>query len=325
MNMQNQERGRLAGLPSMRDVLDAAARIRSHATRTPVLTSSTLDATFGGQLFFKCENFQKAGAFKFRGACNAVFSLSEDDAEPGVATHSSGNHGAALALAAKLRGIPCRVVMPRNAPGVKKAAVSGYGAGIDYCAPTLEAREAMLEDVVARTNATVVHPYDDFLVIAGQGTVALELLDAVPDLDLVLTPIGGGGLTAGTALTVKSRAPGTRMVAVEPAGADDACRSFRSGERLPSVAPKTIADGLLTSLGVRNFALIQRLVDDIVTVGEAAIVGAMRLVWERMKIVVEPSAAVPLAALVENRIDARGLRVGIVLSGGNIDLDRLPW
>lgn len=306
-------------------MLDAAARIRSHATRPPVFTSSALDAMFGAQLFFKCENFQKAGAFKFRGACNAVFSLSEDDARHGVATHSSGNHGAALALAAKLRGIPCRVVMPRNAPGVKKAAVSGYGAGIDFCAPTLQAREAMLEDVVARTSATVVHPYDDSLVIAGQGTAALELLDAVPALDLVLTPIGGGGLASGTALTVKSRSPGTRMVAVEPAGADDACRSFRSGERLPSVAPKTIADGLLTSLGVRNFALIQRLVDDIVTVGEAAIVGAMRLVWERMKIVVEPSAAVPLAALVENRIDARGLRVGIVLSGGNIDLDRLPW
>lgn len=312
-------------LPSMKHVLDAAARIQGYAVRTPVLTSSTLDGMFGARLFFKCENFQKAGAFKFRGACNAVFSLADGDAERGVATHSSGNHGAALALAARLRGIPCRVVMPSNAPDVKKAAVSGYGAGIDYCAPTLKAREAMLEHVVASTNATVVHPYDDSLVIAGQGTVALELLDAVPDIDVVLTPIGGGGLTSGTALVVKSRAPGTRMVAVEPAGADDAYCSFRSGERLPSVEPKTIADGLLTSLGVRNFALIQRLVDDIVTVGEAAIVRAMRLVWERMKIVVEPSAAVPLAALVENRIDVRGMRVGIVLSGGNVDLDRLPW
>ena len=312
-------------LPSVKHVLDAAARIQGYAIRTPILTSSTLDGMFGTRLFFKCENFQKAGAFKFRGACNAVFSLGQSDAKSGVATHSSGNHAAALALAAKLRGIPCRVVMPCNAPGVKKAAVSGYGAGIDFCAPTLEAREAMLEDVVARTSATVVHPYDDSLVIAGQGTAALELLDAVPDLDLVLTPIGGGGLTSGTALTVKSRAPGTRVVAVEPEGADDAYRSFRSGERMPSVAPKTIADGLLTSLGVRNFALIQRLVDDIVTVGEAGIVRAMRLVWERMKIVVEPSAAVPLAALVVNRIDARGLRIGIVLSGGNVDLDRLPW
>lgn len=323
--MENPRRGGPEELPSIQDVIDAAARIRGLASRTPVFTSSTLDGMFRARLFFKCENFQKAGAFKFRGACNAVFSLAEGDAVRGVATHSSGNHGAALALAARLRGIPCRVVMPRNAPDVKKAAVEGYGAGIDYCAPTLEAREAMLENIVARTSAAVVHPYDDALVIAGQGTAALELIDAVPDLDLVLTPIGGGGLTAGTALAVKSHAPGARMVAVEPEGADDACRSFRSGERLPSVAPETIADGLLTSLGVRNFALIQRLVDDIVTVGEAAIVRAMRLVWERMKIVVEPSAAVPLAALVGNRIDVHGLRVGVVLSGGNVDLDRLPW
>ncbi len=280
---------------------------------------------FGARLFFKCENFQRAGAFKFRGACNAVLSLSEGDARRGVATHSSGNHGAALALAARLRGIPCRVVMPRNAPDVKKAAVLGYGADIDFCAPTLAAREKMLEGVVARTNATVVHPYDDSRVIAGQGTVALELIDDVPDLDLVLTPIGGGGLTAGVALAVKSRCPRTIIVAVEPEGADDACRSFRSGERLPSVAPRTIADGLLTSVGVRNFALIRRCVDDIVTVGDPAIIRAMRLVWERMKIVVEPSAAVPLAALAENRIDVRGMRVGMVLSGGNVDLDRLPW
>ena len=323
--MEKQERGRLRNLPSMRDVLDAAARIESYAVRTPVLTSSTLDAMFDARLFFKCENFQKVGAFKFRGACNAVFSLSQRDAQRGVATHSSGNHAAALALAAKLRGIPCRVVMPRNAPDVKKVAVAGYGAEIDFCESTLAAREATLQAVVARTNAIVVHPYDDSRVIAGQGTVALELLDSVTDLDLVLTPIGGGGLTAGTALTVKSRSPATRMVAVEPAGADDAYRSFRAGERLPADAPQTIADGLLTSVGVRNFALIRRFVDDIVTVGDAAIIRAMRLLWERMKIVVEPSAAVPLAALVEERIDVPGMRVGIVLSGGNVDLDRLPW
>lgn len=323
--MEDKERGRPADFPSMADVVDAAARIDGQATRTPVLTSSTLDAMFGGRLFFKCENFQKAGAFKFRGACNAVYSLAERDAERGVATHSSGNHGAALALAARMRGIPCRVVMPSNAPDVKKAAVSGYGARIDFCPPTLADREATLESVVSRTNTTIVHPYDDARVIAGQGTVALELIDSVPDLDLVLTPIGGGGLTAGMALMVKSRTPATRMVAVEPEGADDAYRSFLAGKRLPSVAPKTVADGLLTSLGVRNFALIQRFVDDIVTVGETAIVRAMRLIWERMKIVVEPSAAVPLASLVENRIDVRRKRVGIVLSGGNVDLDRLPW
>ena len=315
----------VGNLPSMQDVFDAAARIDGHATRTPVLTSSTLDTMFATRLFFKCENFQKAGAFKFRGACNTVFSLSQSEARRGVATHSSGNHGAALALAARWRGIPCRVVMPRNAPRVKKAAVAGYGAEIDFCAPTLAAREASLEAIVARTMAVVVHPYDDSRVIAGQGTVALELLDALPDLDLVLVPIGGGGLAAGTALTVKSRSPETRVIAVEPQGADDTYRSFRAGERLPSVAPQTIADGLLTSVGVRNFALVQRFVDDIVTVGETAIVRSMRLMWERMKVVVEPSAAVPLAALVEERIDVRGKRVGIVLSGGNVDLDRLPW
>ena len=323
--MNARESHRAADLPAIRDVLQAAERIGAHAIRTPVLTSSSLDAMLGALLFFKCENFQKAGAFKFRGACNAVFRLSKADARRGVATHSSGNHGAALALAASLRGIPCRVVMPRNAPRVKKAAVAGYGAGIDYCAPTLAAREASLAAILARTNAVVVHPYDDARVIAGQGTAALELLDALPDLDLVLVPIGGGGLAAGTALAVKSRSPETRVVAVEPQGADDAYRSFRAGERLPSVAPQTIADGLLTSVGVRNFALIQRFVDDIVTVADPAIVRAMRLIWERMKIVVEPSAAVPLAALVENRIDVRGMRIGMVLSGGNVDLDRLPW
>ena len=323
--MESQRRVMVGNLPSMQDVFDAAARIDGHAIRTPVLTSSTLDAMFGTRLFFKCENFQKAGAFKFRGACNTVFALSQGEAHRGVATHSSGNHGAALALAARLRGIPCRVVMPRNAPRVKKAAVAGYGAEIDFCAPTLAAREAALEAIVARTKAEVVHPYDDSRVIAGQGTVALELLDALPDLDLVLVPIGGGGLAAGTALAVKSRSPETRVIAVEPEGADDAYRSFRAGERLPSVAPQTIADGLLTSVGVRNFALVQRFVDDIVTVGETAIVRAMRLMWERMKVVVEPSAAVPLAALVEQRIDVRCKRVGIVLSGGNVDLDRLPW
>ena len=323
--MDTREHHRAADVPAIRDVLEASERIRGHAILTPILTCSSLDAIFGARLFFKCENFQKVGAFKFRGACNAVFSLAESDASRGVATHSSGNHAAALALAAKLRGIPCRVVMPCNAPDVKKAAVAGYGAEIDFCAPTLAAREALLEAVVARTGAVVVHPYDDAHVIAGQGTVALELLDAVPNLDLVLTPIGGGGLTAGVALTVKSRSPNTRMVAVEPEGADDAYRSFRNGARLPSIAPQTIADGLLTSVGVRNFALIRRCVDDIVTVGDPAIIRAMRLLWERMKIVVEPSAAVPLAALVEKRIDIRGARVGIVLSGGNVDLDRLPW
>lgn len=313
-------------LPTSADVERAAERIRRFARRTPVLTSSSLDALFGVKLFFKCENFQRVGAFKFRGACNAVQSLSEAEAARGVATHSSGNHGAALALAARLRGVPCTVVVPRNAPAVKRAAVAAYGADVVLCEPTLPARETTLAGVVAEAGQEVVHPYDDARVIAGQGTAALELVDEVPDLDVALVPIGGGGLASGTALAVRGTSAGTRVVAVEPLGADDAYRSFHSGELLPSVAPDTIADGLLTSLGVRNFELVRRHVDDIVRVSEEAIVRAMRLVWERMKIVVEPSAAVPLAALLDGALGGlAGQRIGIVLSGGNVDLERLPW
>ena len=323
----------MVDLPTSADVARAAERIRPLARRTPVLTAASLDALFGVRLFFKCENFQRVGAFKFRGACNAVWSLPKAEAARGVATHSSGNHGAALALAARLRGVPCTVVVPRNAPAVKRAAVAGYGAEVVPCEPTLEAREATLARVIGGSGQTVVHPYDDARVIAGQGTAALELVDALPALDVVLAPIGGGGLAAGTALAVRKASPGTRVVAVEPLGADDAYRSFRSGERLPSIAPNTIADGLLTSLGVRNFELVRRYVDDIVRVSEEAIVQAMRLVWERMKIVIEPSAAVPLAALVEGALETSdaiappmaGKRIGILLSGGNVDLDALPW
>ena len=321
----------LADVPDYADVRAAGPRIRAHVKHTPVLTSSALDARFGARLFFKCENFQRTGAFKFRGACNAVFAMDDARAAAGVATHSSGNHAAALALAAKRRGIRCHVVMPRNAAAVKQAAVAGYGAAIHLCEATLEAREATLEAIVAEVGATVVHPYDDRRVIAGQGTVVQELIHQAPPLDTVLTPIGGGGLTTGAALVVAALAPGTRMVAVEPAGADDAFRSFRAGKRLPSTAPRTIADGLLTSVGIRNFAIMERHVDDVVTVGEEAIVAAMRLVWERMKLVVEPSAAVPVAALLEGRLGhaaGRGAaepRIGIVLSGGNVDLHRLPW
>ena len=321
----------LDDLPAYADVRAAATRIRPHVKRTPTLTSSSLDARFGARLFFKCENFQRTGAFKFRGACNAVFAMPDGLAQRGVATHSSGNHAAALALAARLRGSRCHVAMPRDAAAVKQAAVAGYGATIHLCEPTLDAREATLDAIVAETGATVVHPYDDRRVIAGQGTAAQELIEQAPPLDVVLTPIGGGGLTAGAALVVAALAPKARMVAVEPAGADDACRSFHAGQRLPSTAPRTIADGLLTSVGVRNFALMQRFVDDVVTVGEAAIVAAMRLLWERMKLVIEPSAAVPLAALLEDRVAGLARsgtakpRIGIVLSGGNVDLDRLPW
>jgi threonine dehydratase len=290
-----------------------------------VLTCEALDAMVGARLFFKCENFQKVGAFKFRGATNAVFSLSDAEASKGVATHSSGNHAAALALAARLRGIPAHVVMPSTSRAVKQAAVAGYGARIVLCEPTLAARESTLETVVAATGAAVVHPYDDPRVIAGQGTAALELLADTPHLDVVMAPVGGGGLLSGTAIVVRSLAPEARVVAAEPAAADDAFRSLELGRIVPSVDPRTIADGLLTSLGALTFAIILEHAAGIVTVSEAAIVAAMRHLWERMKILVEPSSAVPLGALIEGKLEVAGLRVGIILSGGNVDLDHLPW
>ncbi len=309
-----------------REELDAAAaRIRPFVHRTPVLTCSTIDALGAASFFFKCENFQKVGAFKYRGATNAVQMLSDQDASRGVATHSSGNHAAALALAARVRGIPAHIVMPENAPAIKKAAVAGYGALITYCEPTLQAREDTLADVIEATGAAEVHPYNDTRIIAGQSTAARELFEDVPDLHIVMTPVGGGGLLSGTALSAHYFSPGTAVIAGEPLGADDAARSFRAGHIIPSVAPKTIADGLLTSLGDKTFAVISRLVSDIVTVDEDAIVAAMRLVWERMKIVIEPSSAVPLAAALSGRIDVAGKRIAIIFSGGNCDLARLPW
>ena len=312
-------------IPDLATIRAAAARIAPFIHRTPVLTCNALDRISGAELFFKCENLQKVGAFKYRGATNAVQSLSETESQHGVATHSSGNHAAALALAARQRNIPAYVVMPDNSPQVKKSAVAGYGAEIIYCAPTLAAREETLAAVIARTGAHFVHPYNDYRVIAGQATATLELLEEINPLDMVITPVGGGGLTGGAALAVHYLSPGTRMVAAEPAGADDACRSFRSGELQPSRDPATIADGLLTSLGDRTWPIIREHVDDIVTVTDAGIIQAMRLVWERMKIIIEPSAAVPLAALLERRVDTEGRRIGIILSGGNVDLERLPW
>jgi threonine dehydratase len=312
-------------MPTIDDIRTAANRIRPYIHRTPVLTSSSINRMLDGEIFFKCENFQKVGAFKIRGATNATFSLSEDEVAHGVATHSSGNHAAALALAAQLRGVKAYVVMPENAPQVKKNAVAGYGARISFCIPTLEAREAHLARVMAETGAVFIPPYNDERIIAGQGTAALELLEDVPNLDAVLTPIGGGGLTSGTALVVRALSPHTRMIAVEPAGADDAYRSFQAGHIIPSRNPHTIADGLLTSLGDKTFAVIRNCVDEIVTVSEDAIIDAMRLIWERLKIIVEPSSAVPLAALLSKRFDIRGKRVSIILSGGNVDLEKLPW
>ena len=312
-------------LPTFDDVQIAARRIAGFVHRTPVITCAGLDAITGASLFLKCENLQKVGAFKFRGATNAVLSLSEQDAARGVATHSSGNHAAALALAAARRGIPAHIVMPSNAPDVKKAAVRGYGARIVFCEPTLEAREQTLASVVMETGATFIHPYDDARVIAGQGTAALELLEDVPALDVVMTPVGGGGLLSGTTLTVRSVSPSTRIIAGEPEGADDAYRSLQEGRIVPSVAPRTIADGLLTSLGVLTFPIIQSGVERIVTVGEPSIIAATRHVLERAKLVIEPSAAVPIAVLLEAKIDLKGLRIGVILSGGNLDLDHAPW
>ena len=311
--------------PTLADIEQAAARIRPYAHLTPVLTSSALNERTGAQLFFKCENFQKVGAFKFRGAANAVFSLSDAEAGHGAATHSSGNHAQALALAARLRGIPAHIVMPDNSPKVKVEAVRGYGGRILFCRPTQEERERTLAEVVRETGAAFIHPYDNPRVIAGQATAARELLAEVQGLDLLLAPVGGGGLASGTALAARYLSPTTRVVAVEPAGADDAQRSLREGKIVPSLNPRTVADGLRTSLGRLTFPILRALLAEVVTVSEEGIVAAMRLVWERMKILIEPSAAVPVAALLEGGLQARGLRVGVILSGGNLDLDALPW
>lgn len=315
----------MESLPDFNAVLAAAQRIHALVHRTPVLTCRTLNRLTGAELFFKAENFQKVGAFKARGACNAVMALTEEAARRGVITHSSGNHGAALAYAAALRGIPATVVMPEDAPPVKRAAVAGYGAQIVTSGSHPLDRERQLAALLAETGATFVHPSNDPHVIAGQGTAALELLTEVPDLEIVMTPVGGGGLLAGTALAVAGRSPRTRVLAAEPATVDDAARSFRDGRIYPPTGAPTLADGLRTNLGDVNFPLIRAHVSDILTVSEAGIVAAMRLLWERMKLVVEPSAAVPVAALLEHPACFRGQRVGVILSGGNVDLERLPW
>jgi threonine dehydratase len=315
----------MKGDPTFEDVLAAAERVGGHVHRTPVMTSKAIDAIAGVHLHFKCENLQKVGAFKARGATNAVLSLDDEAAGRGVATHSSGNHAAALAYAAGIRGVPAHVVMPSSAPPVKKAAVSGYGALITECEPTLEARETTLDEVVERTGATFIHAYDNPTVIAGQGTASLELITDVPDLDAVIAPVGGGGLMSGTAIAVSSSRPDITIWGSEPAGADDAFRSLRDGTLYPSVEPKTIADGLLTSLSDRTFQILSERLEGILTVSEETIIRAMRLLWERMKLIVEPSGAVPLAAILENRDRFAGRRVALIISGGNVDLDQLPW
>ncbi|MEX0724069.1 MAG: pyridoxal-phosphate dependent enzyme [Gracilimonas sp.] len=311
--------------PTINDIKIAHQRISEYAHRTPVLNSKQVDEKTGGRIFFKCENFQKVGAFKFRGASNAIFSLSEEDAKNGVATHSSGNHAQAVALAAKMRGIPAYVVMPENAPKVKVKAVKNYGAEVTFCESTLEARESTLGQVVKKTGATFIHPYDDARIIAGQGTSVIELLEDHPDLDIIIAPVGGGGLLSGTALAAKSIKPDIVVIGAEPQNADDAYRSFKSGELIPVKNPDTIADGLRTSLGKLPFSIITEHVDDIVTVPEESIVEAMRYVWERLNMIIEASCAVPVAAVFDGNVDVKGKKVGIIITGGNVDLDNLPW
>lgn len=305
------------------EVLKASKRIKNLIHKTPILTCRTLDEITQNRLYFKCENFQKVGAFKFRGACNAVFSLTEEEAKRGIATHSSGNHAQALALAGKLRKIPATIVMPENSSKVKIEAVLGYGANIVFCKPTLEARESTLEDIIKHYGAYFIHPYNDLKVIAGQGTSALELLEEVSDLDYIITPVGGGGLLSGTLITASSISKTTKVIAAEPEGADDAYRSIQAGKIIPSINPKTIADGLLTSLGTNTFEIIRQHVYKIITVSDASIKQAMKLIWERMKIIVEPSSATALAILLENKIELKNQRIGIILSGGNVDLSKI--
>jgi threonine dehydratase len=311
-------------LPVFADVLAAAARIAPHAQVTPVLRSHSLDALAGAELHFKCENFQRVGAFKFRGACNAVWALTDEAAALGVVTHSSGNHGAALALAARTRGIRAHVVVPEGAVKSKLAAIQAYGATLHRCAPTMAAREAMAAQVQAETGARLVHPFTDPLVIAGQGTAALELLREAAALDAVLTPVGGGGLVGGTAIAVAGVAPATRVIGAEPAGAADAFESLRRGERVTDLVPDTVCDGLRGTLGAINLALLQRHGVDVLLVEDRETLAAMRLVWERLKILVEPSCATVLAAVLRHRERFAGQRLGLILSGGNVDLDDLP-
>ena len=318
-------RGKMNPPPTISDIREAAGRIDPYIHHTPVLTCQAIDALCQASLFFKCENFQKVGAFKIRGAANAVFSLSDGEAACGVATHSSGNHGAALAQAARWRGISAHVVMPNNAPEVKKAAVSGYGANIRFCAPTLQAREETLALVQRETGAVFIPPYNDWRIIAGQGTAALELFEETSNLDFIIAPVGGGGLLSGTALAASAISPKTKIIGAEPKNADDARRSLEAGKIIPASNPVTIADGLLTSLGDLTFSVIRRHVADILTVSEEEIVQAMRLIWERMKIIVEPSAAVALAVVMAWPEKFAGRRVGLILSGGNVNLASLPW
>jgi threonine dehydratase len=317
--------GKKMNLPEITDLQSAHLRIKPFIHKTPVLSSHLLNEIFGCELFFKCENFQKVGAFKFRGATNAVLSLSESERMKGVVTHSSGNHAAALALAARMNGVKAYIVMPDNAPVVKKNAVAGYGAEITFCQPTLQSREETTALIIERTGAVLIHPYDNFNVICGQGTAALELLTEISDLDIVIAPVGGGGLMSGTATCVKGINPDIHVVGAEPLNANDAFKSFATGQIIPSVNPLTIADGLLTSLSELTFAIIRQRVNTIFTVKEETIIKCMKLIWERMKIIVEPSSATVLGIIDENPDYFKGKKIGLILSGGNVDFKKLPF
>ena len=312
-------------IPTFEDVKAAHKRIAPYIHRTPVLTSSYFNNLSGAELFFKCENFQKAGVFKVRGACNAVFGLSDEKAAKGVATHSSGNHALSLSYAAGRRGIQATVVMPRTAPEAKKAAVRGYGGEVLECEPSTAVREEMLNELVARTGADFVHPYNDHRVIAGQGTCSLELYQDIESLDAIVAPIGGGGMISGTCLTMSNLSPETAIYAAEPKNADDAYRSFHAGEIIEDDSPQTVADGLKVSLRPRTWHFVSKYVTDILLATEEEIIEAMYLTWQRMKIVIEPSSAVPLATILKNKPLFEGKRVGVILTGGNVDLKKLPW
>jgi threonine dehydratase len=312
-------------LPTLSDIKSAHSRIKPYIHHTPVLSSQLINEMFDCDLFFKCENFQKVGAFKFRGATNAVLSLSKDEKSRGVVTHSSGNHAAALALAARMNGVKAYIVMPENAPVVKKNAVSGYGAEITYCKSTLQSREDNTRIIMDRTGATLIHPYDNFNVICGQGTAALELLEEKDDLEIVIAPVGGGGLMSGTSTCVKGINKQIKVIGAEPLNANDAFTSFTTGILTPSVNPLTIADGLLTSLSELTFSVIKNNVDQIITAKEESIIECMLIVWERMKVIIEPSSATVLAVIKENPALFRGKKVGLIISGGNVDFRKLPF
>jgi threonine dehydratase len=312
-------------LPELDDIRAAHSRIRPYIHDTPVMSSQQLNKLFNCEMFFKCENFQKVGAFKFRGATNAVLSLTSDEKRRGVVTHSSGNHAAALALAARMNGVKANIVMPDNAPVVKKDAVAGYGADITFCRPTLQAREETTFAIMKDTGATLVHPYDNFNVICGQGTAALELLGDKYDLEIVIAPIGGGGLMSGTSTCVKGINRNIQVIGAEPLNANDAYISFTTGNLTPSVNPLTVADGLLTSLSELTFSIIRKNVDEIFTAKEGSIIDCMLLVWERMKIIIEPSSATVLAIIKENPGFFKGKKIGLIISGGNVDFRKLPF